>query len=400
MPYATPPWLVPPDFLGAIRSGAGLGLQVRAQGDAEEKAAETLRQAQESLMLRAQQAQAAQAFQERELAAKIPLQNLQAQALTQSLAEKTSDRAKSAAVEQAISGGMDPIQAFTKFGSASQVAPFAMELEKQKSANAMLGARDKLLMDRQRAIQASQQAGILERNSGMKIRDSEGVVNPLKEQEALQKGSVEQKAINAQTIPGSEMGIFKTRQLVLDKTSELQDLISKAQQKGDKFWAGYSLLAKGKAAAGFDSQDNELAKKILQYYGDVFGVAGFGTAGKNFTGPERVIIREKTGTPNAVDFPSRMMDFRQITADELLQDLQSFKMRGLDRSDKYREDKEKGQIGIFKPAASYAFTVPGALERWVATQRKIGLQPDLFGFEPPAAPTNSPITIKSIKLIH
>lgn len=53
------PWIVPPDYLGAIRSGAGLGLQLRQQSDAEAQAAERLRLANEELIYKAQQDQVA-----------------------------------------------------------------------------------------------------------------------------------------------------------------------------------------------------------------------------------------------------------------------------------------------------------------------------------------------------
>ena len=61
MPIA--PWLQPPDFLGAMRSGAGLGLQIASQRSADQQAAARLRQAQESLFM--QQQQQAQAAAER-----------------------------------------------------------------------------------------------------------------------------------------------------------------------------------------------------------------------------------------------------------------------------------------------------------------------------------------------
>ena len=49
MPFI-PPWLAPTDTLGAIHSGAQLGLTIRAQNEAAAQAADQLRLQQESLM--------------------------------------------------------------------------------------------------------------------------------------------------------------------------------------------------------------------------------------------------------------------------------------------------------------------------------------------------------------
>ena len=201
-----------------------------------------------------------------------------------------------------------------------------------------------------------------------------------------------------QTLPIAERNNYTAKVEILNKSDDLDQLIQKAESKGEKFWIGYSKMANAKSLApipGMSAEENDLARSILQNYADIFGVKGFGTAGKNFTPAEMSIVKAGMSNPDAVDFPKRFRQFRKATALESLDQLDNWKDMKLDQSPKYKD--------LFPKGAARAFAVPGVREAWSERRKKLGMADESFGVQgaaTTAAPTNAPALPAGWKFNH
>jgi len=404
MPY-TPPWLTPPDFLGAIRSGAGLGLQLRAQGDAEEKAVEQLRQAQESLMARVQQAQASQALQERELAAKLPLQALQGQALAQSLSEKTNEAARNKAFQEAIDAGV-PYEEAIKKASVGVSAPFMaaqarvqQQIQAEKNRNAALINRADL-------------------SQGRRIYEKTGVnpiVNtpegPVVDQQKLQEGEtaslwnerIKSLDVKSRTLAqqmrtqNPEMPIDTVIDLAATESRRRDQMKEVLPQKEVDFLEGSEKLIRqvdvlkaalqGKDVTGigfavtapvariFGNPGLSQVAKVDQLYELLKNGQAFALGGKTLTKNEIERVTRSIGRPRDKYFAKSLETFGDETANTLFDRLQEFRREG------------KGDHPKFGPTIDYleklaTLSSPGlrarisTMDRWTGlpalSDRKVG----------------------------
>lgn len=420
----TAPWLMPPNYLAAMQAGAGLGLQLRQQREAEINAAQRLRLAQDELLART--------LREREEnAARMALAS-QDNALRVAQMQRASEAANRDAMMERARLGLATGREMREQSLFNQEAQFAQAARAGVPASQLLrfAPQDQIasILNQQQAKEVAGQVGreraklaslmSLQNQTGIDVVDPEtGNVNPTNFQKALEK---KQELNLLRATPAavktsdaiiaameeetgeklSEADKAKTQQMLLtsgnrtptldtDTRSRINvaeyglsatDQLIKAIEQNPKVRFGPGLFRLDVATGKWTGNDPEAAK-IAQLYSQLYAGQAFAQGGKALTKNEVQLIRDQIGDPTDATFLANLKQAERKYTQDLGLVTRQLQDRGFDSFPSYRKwlDRlsKQYEAGVKRSGVSGSFAAPeggGGGRRLTPEQREKALQ--------------------------